>query len=339
MHVGTSASDAALRGATARPTRRPWWVWVLVVLFSLTAAVGLYYRRQIAALLTHRKGPPPTSVVVAPFPPGNRPDVRIAAVGDVGEGEEEEWRTAYSMTMLERGNPGYDGLLLLGDNVYPSGDPERLPYTVFRPFGILLDRGVSLYAILGNHDVAGGWGDQQMSDLGMPGRWWTDVIGDVRLVGLDAYSLGDPAQTAFLERTLREAAEPWTIVAIHESPYSAGYQGSNLEVRRRYAPIFARFGVQLVLSGHDHDYQRSRPIDGVTYIVTGAGGLTRGTGEEWFTEVSWAVLHFLDVNVFEDHMLVRAIDQDGMAFDEVEIPLDVRIPLSPPSRSRIGDLR
>jgi hypothetical protein len=59
------------------------------------------------------------------------------------------------------------------------------------------------------------------------------VIGDVRLVGLDAYSLGDPAQTAFLERTLREAAEPWTIVAIHESPYSAGYQGSNLEVRRR----------------------------------------------------------------------------------------------------------
>jgi 3',5'-cyclic AMP phosphodiesterase CpdA len=226
--------------------------------------------------------------------------------------------------VLERGNPRYDALLLLGDNVYPDGDPERLPETVFGPFGDLLDRGTALYAILGNHDVTGGWGDEQIAALGMPGRWWTDVVGDVRLVGLDAYSLGDPEQTDFLERTLANADETWTIVAIHESPYSAGYQGSDLEIRARYAPVFARYGVQLVLSGHDHDYQRSRTIDGVTYIVTGAGGLARGTGEEWFTEVSWSVLHFLDVNVFADHLLVRAIDQDGRAFDVVEVPVNSR---------------
>jgi len=322
MHAQESASHAPGRGALAWMSRRPWWLWIVVVLVAATAAVGLYYRRQIVSLATHRKGPPSSTMAVVPFPAGGRPDVRIAAVGDVGEGEEEEWDTARAMTMLEQGNPAYDALLLLGDNVYPSGDPERLPDTVFRPFGDLLDGGPALYAILGNHDVAGGWGDEQIAALGMPGRWWTDAIGDVRLIGLDAYSLGDPEQMAFLERTLGEATEPWTIVAIHESPYSAGYQGSNLEVRDRYAPVFARGGVQLVLSGHDHDYQRSRPIDGVTYIVTGAGGLTRGTGEEWFTEVSWSVLHFLDINVFPDRMLVRAIDQEGRSFDEVEIPVE-----------------
>jgi 3',5'-cyclic AMP phosphodiesterase CpdA len=134
---------------------------------------------------------------------------------------------------------------------------------------------------------------------------------------------------AFLERTLADSAARWTIVAIHESPYSAGYQGSNLEIRDRLAPVFARYGVQLVLSGHDHDYQRSRPIDGVTYIVTGAGGLTRGTGEEWFTAVSWSVLHYLDINVFRDRMLVRAIDQEGRAFDEVEIPVSSPSMLDP----------
>ncbi|MEX1124653.1 MAG: hypothetical protein WEE53_03210, partial [Acidimicrobiia bacterium] len=58
---------------------------------------------------------------------------------------------------------------------------------------------------------------------------------------------------------------------------------------------------------------------------TGAGGLGRVTGEEWFTEVSWSVLHFLDINVFPDHLLVRAIDQEARSFDEVEIPVDTQL--------------
>ena len=76
----------------------------------------------------------------------------------------------------------------------------------------------------------------------------------------------------------------------------------------------------MVLSGHDHDYQRSEPIGGVTYVVSGAGGRTRGTGEEAFTAASWSVLQYTDVDVFPDHLLVRGIDQDARAFDEVEIP-------------------
>jgi 3',5'-cyclic AMP phosphodiesterase CpdA len=214
----------------------------------------------------------------------------------------------------------YDVLLLLGDNVYPSGDPDRLDDTVFRPFGDVLGAGARLLAIVGNHDAAEGRSLEQIRRLGMPGLWWSVVIGDVRFVGLDSNGVDDPAQLAWLRATLEDAAEPWTIVAIHESPYSAGYQGSNLDVRERFAPLFERFGVQLVLSGHDHDYQRS-VVDGVTYVVSGAGGSTRGTGEEGFTVVSWSVLHFVDLNVFGDRLVLRAITQDGRVFDEATIPL------------------
>ena len=157
MHAHTSASGVPSRGALTWMSRRPWWLWVVVVLVGATAAVGLYYRHQIVSLATHRKGPPPSTTAVVPFPAGGRPDVRIAAVGDVGEGEEEEWNTARAMTMLERGNPAYDALLLLGDNVYPTVIPSgcRTPSSARSATCSTTAR--SSLAILGNHDVAGGW--------------------------------------------------------------------------------------------------------------------------------------------------------------------------------------
>jgi 3',5'-cyclic AMP phosphodiesterase CpdA len=296
--------------------RTVWWV-VGGSLVLLLGAFAYLYGPQTVSMLTHRKGAPTQTEPVVPFPADAPPTLRIAAVGDVGEGEEEEWQTAYAMHLLESGNPPYDVLLLLGDNVYPSGDPSRLDATVFHPFGILLEDGTKLMAILGNHDAS--QGTEQIHDLGMPGRWWATTIDDVLLIGLDSNSLADPEQLAFLRDTLSTATEPWRIVAIHESPYSAGYQGSNITVRDTYAPLFARYGVQLVLSGHDHDYQRSTPIDGVTYVISGAGGRTRGTGEDWFTAASWSVLSYVDLNVFPDHLLLRAIDQDGRMFDQARI--------------------
>jgi 3',5'-cyclic AMP phosphodiesterase CpdA len=145
--------------------------------------------------------------------------------------------------------------------------------------------------------------------------------GDVMIVGLDSNLAEDPDQIAFLEQTLATTTAPWRIVAVHHPPYSAGYQGSNMTVRRIYQPIFERYGVQLVLSGHDHDYQRSVPINGVTYVVSGAGSGTRRTGEESFTAVSYSFHHFLDMNVFADRMVVRAVNQDLGVADEFTIPV------------------
>jgi hypothetical protein len=297
--------------------RRRRWIVAVVVLLVLALAYWWLLGPQTVSMLTHRKGAPTETWPLEPFPPGGEPDLRIAAAGDVGEGEEEEWQTAWSISDAGSQAP-HDVLLLLGDNVYPGGDPARLPDTVFRPFDRVIDDGAELFAIVGNHDAA--HADEQMEIMGMPGTWWAAHLpGDVLLVGLDSNRIQDPAQVAFLEDTLRDATERWRVVAIHEPPYSAGYQGSNLEVRETFGPLFARYGVQLVLSGHEHDYQRSHEIDGVTYVVTGAGGRTRGTGEDTFTAVSYAVRHFVDVSVFPDHLLVRAVDQDAQVFDEFEI--------------------
>jgi hypothetical protein len=73
--------------------------------------------------------------------------------------------------------------------------------------------------------------------------------------------------------------------------------------------------VQLVLSGHEHDYQRSKPLGGVTYVISGAASGTRRTGEEDFTAVSFSWLHFVELGVFADRLVGRAVGQDARVAD------------------------
>ncbi len=197
----------------------------------------------------------------------------------------------------------------------------------------MLREGTELLAVLGNHDVLDGHGPAQLDALGMTARWWAREFGDLLLVGLDSNELDDPAQRDFLERTLSERRTRWSIVALHHPPYSAGYQGSDLATRRAFVPAFARHGVDLVLSAHDHDYQRSHSIDGVTYIVTGGAARARFSGSRRFTAASYRVRHFVEVAVFADRLVARAIDQQQRVFDElVRSPRD-RTPMRGPSVS------
>lgn len=311
-------------GRFPRPFRYPPLRVFIAVLLATVIAVGAFffvsYRRQVIAYLTHWEGSPTHTEPFVPFPAGSQPELHVAVAGDVGDPGGRLDATAAAMARAGETDP-YDVLLLLGDNVYPSGDPDRLDATVFEPFAPVLDSGAELLAILGNHDVKLGRGDEQLEKLGMPGPWWAKTIGDVLFVGLDSNQVDDLEQLAFLERTLRTSTATWKFVAIHDGPYSAGYQGSDKEVRETFVPIFERYGVQLVLSGHDHDYQRSDVINGVTYIITGGASTTRRTGSDDFTAESFSWHHFVDLNVFDDRLVVRAVNQDLRVADETTIPL------------------
>jgi Calcineurin-like phosphoesterase len=289
---------------------------LMVVLLVAATVVLLTHRRQIVSYLSHWKGGPSQTAPYEPFP--ELPLVHLAVAGDTGNAGPALDETGAVIGEIGRQYP-FDALLLVGDIVYPDGDPELLQAVVDEPFAEVLDQGTDLLAILGNHDVMSDQGDLLLSELGMPGRYWSRTYGDVLIVGLDSTEIDDPEQQAFLERTLAETTATWKVVALHHPPYSAGYHGSSIDAREIFSPIFERYGVQLVLSGHDHDYQRSKVIDGVTYIVSGAGSGTRRTGEASFTEVAYSFLHYTDIAVFEDRMVLRAVGQDGLVADEVTI--------------------
>jgi 3',5'-cyclic AMP phosphodiesterase CpdA len=273
-------------------------------------------RADVAPFLTTPAGGPATTARTEPS--AAPPLVRLAVAGDVGTGGSSEYATAAAMDRAERSRQ-FDALVLLGDNVYPSGDPARLDATVLRPFRAVLDGDTQLFAALGNHDVKTGDGDGQVAALGMPDRWYARHLGSVLVVVLDSTRGDDPAQRAWLEETLANATEPWKIIAMHHPPYSAGWHGSNETVRDAFSPLFERYGVQLVLSGHDHDYQRSKPVNGVTYVVSGGAATLRETGSAQFTAASRSTYHFVDVAARDDRLEVRAIQQDGRVFDAVTL--------------------
>jgi 3',5'-cyclic AMP phosphodiesterase CpdA len=290
----------------------------VVTLLVAVAAAGLAfgrYHRQTVSYLTHWKGSPSRTAAYVPFPADDRPQLRLAVVGDIGDSGPRLDASAAAIDRIDADDP-FDALLLLGDNVYPAGDPAGLPGVVFKPFGPVLDQGASLLAILGNHDVKAGHGAAQMAALGMPGRWWSVERSGVLLIGLDSNTPDDAEQLAWLEHTLRNSAARWKIVALHHPPYSAGYQGSNRAARAAFSLLFERYGVALALSGHDHDYQRSTVINGVTYVVTGAAAGSRRTGEADFTAVSFSWHGYVELGVYPDRIVGRALNQANRVADE-----------------------
>ena len=81
------------------------------------------------------------------------------------------------------------------------------------------------------------------------------------------------AQTRWLEKTLREGSEDdsvdWIVVQMHQDALTSSKtgNGSDLGLRQTWLPLFDRYGVDLVLCGHDHDYERSHPVRGFNHNV------------------------------------------------------------------------
>jgi 3',5'-cyclic AMP phosphodiesterase CpdA len=246
---------------------------------------------------------------------------RLAVAGDTGMRNAAVRVTAKAMQIeSERdGNP-YDALIIPGDMVYPDGEANLTEESVIEPFAEILD-GAELVPVLGNHDVQSGEGRQIMRRLGRDSAWYVEWIGPVRLLVLDSNRVGEPRQMAWLreEAAKEQQRRTWTIPVMHHPPYSAGSHGSTKSVQRRWLPLFERAGVRLTLAGHDHDYQRSVPLKGMTHVISGGGSKLRPTGRKDFTAFSASVLHYLDLLIYKDRIEGRAIDHDGNVLDDFKI--------------------
>jgi 3',5'-cyclic AMP phosphodiesterase CpdA len=203
----------------------------------------------------------------------NRPgSVKFAAFGDNGTGDPPEYEVADQLERWHRRFP-FDMVIMLGDNMYGSQRPSDFVQKFERPYKPLLDAGVRFYASLGNHDKTS---NDSYALFNMGGqRYYTYARTNVRFFVLDSNYL-DPEQLVWIENALRGAQEAWKIAYFHHPLYSdGGRHGSEVELRVRLEPIFIKYGVNVVYSGHDHIYERVKPQKGIYYFVSGAGGELR----------------------------------------------------------------
>jgi 3',5'-cyclic AMP phosphodiesterase CpdA len=211
--------------------------------------------------------------LAAPPQPGTADSsLKLAVIGDNGTGEQPEYDTAQQMVTRRSAFP-FEAVLMLGDNMYGSQNPPDFIVKFERPFAALLSAGVPFYATLGNHDKPS---NRFYEPFNMHGeRYYTYVLRGVRFVVLDT-NVMDTEQLKWAEATLTAASEPWKICYFHHPLYSdAGRHGSNIDLRVVLEPILVKGRVQVVLSGHEHVYERLKPQKGITYFVAGSGGQLR----------------------------------------------------------------
>jgi len=141
-------------------------------------------------------------------------------------------------------------------------------------------------------------------------------------------------QQSWLQADLAATTQPWKIAVFHRSPYSAGGEhGSNLAVRGAFSPLFEQYGVQLVLSAHEHVYERTHPVrespsgQAVTYVVTGGGGAPLyPAGNAAWTAYSASRHHYVRGDVTTCTITLRAIGLDGKSFDTSTIDRCTQLP-------------
>ena len=198
----------------------------------------------------------------------------ILVTADTGSGNAEQFANGKQMAAIHRQRP-VDVVILGGDNIYPDGNLAEVEAKFTKPYAALLQAGVPFHAVLGNHDIRTGNGDPQISykPFGMKGRWYTIRQGPVEFFMLDT-NMNAPwqFQMPWLKKALSSSTAPWKVVVGHHPIYSAGLYGDDPNAIARLTPVFAKYGVQLYINGHEHSYERTRSINGTTYLITGGGG-------------------------------------------------------------------
>jgi 3',5'-cyclic AMP phosphodiesterase CpdA len=86
----------------------------------------------------------------------------------------------------------------------------------------------------------------------------------------------DPEEFAWVKDSLQKSDAAWKVCFFHQPLYSdAKFHGPDVDLRARLVPIFRANGVRVVLSGHEHVYERLKTIDGINYFVLGNAGELR----------------------------------------------------------------
>jgi hypothetical protein len=273
---------------------------------------------------------------VVPVDTGQPPFDRVnpmsgfVAFGDFGGGP-AQGAVAAGMLQWVRDGHRVDALVTTGDNVYDFGEPRYFEAYLKAPYRALQNNGRPMWVTLGNHDVMRGHGAKQLEFLGLPALPYAKTLPGVRFLFLDANRPGDEAQKRWLAEQLADPAPPlFTVAVFHQPVYSCGLHGNTQTVIEHWYPLLNSGNVSLVLTGHDHDYQRFLSAEGTTYLVTGGGGRELypliPTCSPPEMRAGAAKHHFTGVEVYSDRMAVTAVAVDGTVLDQVEIPAPLPAP-------------
>jgi hypothetical protein len=285
----------------------------VVKLNNLSAATKYYY--SVGTTSGTLAGGPDFYFVTNP-PAGTSKKTRLWIIGDAGYGNaaQQRIRNAYHQFT---GSTHTDMFVLLGDNAYNTGTDEQHQSALFDMHPITLRQTV-LWPVFGNHDGGSASSPTQSGvfyDIftlpanGEAGgvasgteAYYSFEYANIHFICLNSHDIPratDGAMLNWLRQDLAANTLPWTIAFWHHPPYSKGShdsdtEGQMVEMRQNAVPILENAGVDLVLSGHSHSYERSFLLDGhygqsITLITDNIlnGGNGRVDGDGAYTKATY----------------------------------------------------
>jgi hypothetical protein len=270
----------------------------------------------------HELSPPPGELAL----PRKDGSVRFAVIGDSGRGDQAQHEISSQMVAWREKFP-FDFVVMLGDNIYPPHGPDGFVTKFEEPYRALLDAGVTFFAAIGNHDPDG---ELAYGKFNMEGRrYYTFRRSERRLAGLagagvrffvlDSRSL-DPDQLSWLQDELRKSQTDWKICYFHHPLYTSGrYTNGARVLRLALEPILISGDVDVVLSGHEHFYERVVPQHGISYFISGGAGSLRMADIRRPSAIMArgfdTDFHFMMMEVSGDTLYFQAISRTGETID------------------------
>jgi len=247
--------------------------------------------------------------------------VKFAVIGDTGTGDSHQFAVAKQLNTY-RSKFQFPIVLMMGDNLYSGDDAKDYQKAFEAPYKPLLDAGVKFYASLGNHDNPN---ERLYKAFNMNGeRYYTfkPTGSSVRFFALDSNYVDDK-QLAWLDKELAASGSDWKIMFFHHPLYSSGEtHGSADQQRGLLEPVFLKYGVNVVLTGHEHFYERVKPQKGVAYFILGSsaklrqGDLTKTN----LTAKGWDQGYgFMLMEVVGDDLSFQMISDKGETIDSGSI--------------------
>jgi predicted phosphodiesterase len=293
----------------------------------------LYYYRVVAngAPLTARE-----SFTSAPATTSS--DFSFLAFGDSGTLSPAQLTLGTMMAAEDA-----DFAIHMGDVIYPYGGlgngVGEYNDRFFKPYEAFLGR-IPMFPVIGNHDLIAVFGQPFKEAFYLPDNgssiarelYFSFEWGDAKFIALETTGLflvplGDHMR--WLQQEIQQNQRKWLIVYMHVPLYSCGSHGDNRILQYVLGPLFENGKVDLVIAGHDHNYERTKPIKqfnqdpaypGLVHVLTGGGGAgTRGVSPNSRTAVAASVNHYTRFSVQGDTLSGVAVDVNGQVVDSFTV--------------------
>jgi hypothetical protein len=253
--------------------------------------------------------------------PNQADSVKFAVIGDSGTGSDSQYRVAEVLTSSRAKFP-YEFVLMMGDNLYYGSGEKDYRKKFEQPYKALLDSGLKFYATLGNHDNSN---ERFYKPFNMNGeRYYTfKPKAGVRIFSLDSNYMDKP-QLQWLEKELAASGSDWKIMFFHHPLYSSGgAHGSDVQLREQLEPLFLKYGVDAVFSGHEHFYERIKPQKGIYYFISGGAAKLRDgdVKKSGLTAKAFDTgYHFMLVELTKEALNFQVISDRAQTVDSGALP-------------------